>query len=190
MPLRDLFPELNPPPPPSGNNPPLTKYQILVGLRPESANSNAHYAVIVRDPTADPSEDCTWYTTEGTEWTETDAYRRTSIPDRAFMDMTFSIRFPVGIMSRQDGQGKDSMWELEKAFRSTPPQPSEFFVARFLRKLVKRKILKDKDVRMFEEGVGPCPEGLEDDPEYYKKHGSPVLRPSPGGSPVMFEMEL
>ncbi|KAL4805654.1 hypothetical protein BDV18DRAFT_160558 [Aspergillus unguis] len=174
---------------------PFKDYQVFVGIKHEVLpgapiaegyesylGSDEHWAVIVRAPQpADPLTDCTWYHTLGCDLIDQNHYRRTVTHDRSWMNTVFNERIPVGLMK------EEQTWDFKKAFKSTPPQPSDFFVARFLRKLAQRGILDGYQVSLIEDMVGDCPEGLVDDPDY---KDSPVLGPEPEGDQDVFEMEL
>ena len=72
---------------------------------------------------------------------------------------------------------------IREAFRTTCPQPNEFFLARFLRHLVDQGVLVDEVVRHFERATGPCPVLWKVDPEF--KEPPPV----PEGE-LLFVMEF
>ncbi|KAI9370172.1 hypothetical protein BJX61DRAFT_544883 [Aspergillus egyptiacus] len=160
-------------------------YQVYVGIHSETATTDTHYALILRNSLYlnDPSGDCTWYHSRGGPFEETNPYRRVENEPRRFDNTFFDRKIPIGMFV-----GRDNMLRFEDAFNSTPPQPSAHFVARVLRKLVIKGILSEFEVAPIESQIerrhGPCPEGLDREPGFR----TPIQ--SRGGSPLMFDLEL
>ncbi|KAL4813770.1 hypothetical protein BDW67DRAFT_187361 [Aspergillus spinulosporus] len=162
-----------------------TIYQIYVGVADETDEEIEHYAVIVRFPPhlADPSGDCAWYHCIGWGFEETNHYRRAVDKPQPFKSSYLKRRIGVGMMTAAQRQ------DFRRAFRQTPPQPSEFFCINFLRNLVKKGILQPYEIEHIEHMVGEPPAGLEWDPDYCD---SPEFGPETldyeGNIPI-FEME-
>ncbi|KAL4912992.1 hypothetical protein BDW62DRAFT_205979 [Aspergillus aurantiobrunneus] len=167
-------------------------YQIYVGIRPSTLTTEPHWAVIVRKPNKpadpglgfipdDPEGDCTWYHCLGSEWTETDPYRRVTSEPRRFDNPFFPRRIPVGMM------GESQLKEFRRAFRKTRPQRPDSFVFDFLRRLVHAGILRGHQVVPLGKELCTAPGECESASDY---ESSPELGPTPVGSPVLFHMEL
>ncbi|KAL4793960.1 hypothetical protein BDV19DRAFT_390717 [Aspergillus venezuelensis] len=140
---------------------PKDTYTIYVAYRPISKSLDARWAVILQNPVNYPNEgDCTWYHCIGSEWAETDEYRRKTAEYMPLNHTFFTGKWRVGEMT------ESQMRSFERAFRMTCPQPNEFFLSKFLRHLVEQGVLQDEVVRHFESAIGPCPVLWKVDPEF------------------------
>jgi hypothetical protein len=127
--------------------------------------------------------DCAWYHCLGWGIEEANHYRRVVDEPQPFKSSYLKRRIGVGMMTEAQRQ------DFRRAFRQTPPQPSDFFCIHFLRKLVKRGILQPYEIRHIEVMIGEPPAELEWDPDYCD---SPEFGPETldyeGNIPI-FEME-
>ncbi|KAL4900123.1 hypothetical protein BDW74DRAFT_183077 [Aspergillus multicolor] len=166
-----------------------TLYQIWVGIANETTEKNGHFVLVLRAPPhlAHPNGDCTWYHVLGWGLEETNYFRRVIHCPRLFDEPFFNRKLPVGMMPEY------KMRLFQHAFRSTPPQPPEFFLIHFLRKLVAAQIVSPWQILDFERMIGEPPAELADDPDFKP---SPEYGPTwsrgldvEGNVPI-FEMEM
>ncbi|KAL3472254.1 hypothetical protein BJX99DRAFT_262457 [Aspergillus californicus] len=141
-------------------------YSVFLGIHPETADDDAHYALILRSAVTDPAGDCIWYHTLGGPFEEIEPYRRVKSYYRRFQNPYFPKREPIGMFR------KEKFDAFEAAFYSTPPQKSHWFITRVIRKLGDGGILAQSQVDQLEirvqQAYGTCPEGLVDDPFYLR----------------------
>ncbi|KAL4868460.1 hypothetical protein BDV12DRAFT_197332 [Aspergillus spectabilis] len=162
-----------------------TVYQIYIGTTTPDyeKNKDPHWLVILRAPYADKDGlDCRWYHSLGTQWDETDRYRR-AINERNFNNPFVTRKIPVGTMRETD------MLTWNKCFKQTPPQESVFFCAKFLTKLVQRGVLREYEIAQVLNEIGPLPMGAEDDPDY-RSGDEAHMQTTPDGTPLIFPIDL
>ncbi|KAL5341438.1 hypothetical protein BJX70DRAFT_395830 [Aspergillus crustosus] len=162
-----------------------TKYTIYVGTTAPNyvENIDPHWMVILLSPTPDEDGlDCRWYHCLGSQWDETNRYRRV-INERNFNNPFVARKIPVGTMS------EEQMLLWNKCFKKTMPQENEFFCGRFLERLVGAGILQAYQVAQVQAEIGALPAGTEEDTEY-RSGDECQAQAMPDGTSLMFRMDL